>query len=151
VDNDFRQEMAGFLERYRLAGYDVEIAGAVYVPLDMAMMVCVKPGYFRANVKEALLDAFSNREFPDGRRGFFHPDNFTFGQPVYLSALYETAMSVAGVASVEVTRFQRWGKLANHELDHAVLTPGEFEIARLDNDRNFPENGKLEFTMGGGM
>ena len=151
VNDEFREEMADFLERYRLAGYDVEIAGAVYVPLDVAMMVCVKPGYFRANVKEALLDAFSNRDFPGGRRGFFHLDNFTFGQSVYLSALYETAVSVAGVASVEVTRFQRWGKLSNQELDNAVLTPGEFEIVRLDNDRNFPENGKLQFTMGGGM
>jgi predicted phage baseplate assembly protein len=151
VNDVFRQEMADFLERYRLAGYDVEIAGAVYVPLDVAMIVCLKPGYFRANMKKELLEAFSNRELPDGRRGFFHPDSFTFGQSVYLSALYETAMSVAGVASVVVTRFQRWGKLANKELDNAVLTPGEFEIVRLDNDRNFPENGKLEFTMGGGM
>lgn len=151
VNDQFKQEMADFLERYRLAGYDVEIEGAVDVPLDVAMMVCVKPGYFRAKMKEALLDAFSNRDFPDGRRGFFHPDNFTFGQPVYLSALYERAMGVAGVASVEVKRFQRWGKLPNQELDNAVLTPGEFEIVRLDNDRNFPENGKLEFTMGGGM
>jgi hypothetical protein len=123
----------------------------VYVPLDLAVRVCVKAGYFRADVKAALLEACSNRDLAGGRRGFFHPDNFTFGQPVYLSALYETVMRVAGVASAEVTRFQRWDRQPNHELDNAVLTPGEFEIVRLDNDRNFPENGRLEFTMGGGM
>ena len=39
----------------------------------------------------ALLDVFSARDLPDGRRGVFHPDNFTFGQPVYLSRLYAAA------------------------------------------------------------
>jgi hypothetical protein len=151
VDDAFKQELAAFLERYRLAGYDVEIEAAVYVPLDVEVMVCVKPGHFRADVKEVLLEAFSNRDLPGGRRGFFHPDNFTFGESVYLSALCETAMGVAGVASAEVTRLQRWDKLPNSELDNAVLTPGRFEIVRLDNDPNFPENGRLQLAMGGGV
>ena len=41
------------------------------------------------------------RDLPDGRRGLFHPDNFTFGQPVYLSRLYAAAHAVDGVDSVE--------------------------------------------------
>lgn len=151
VDEEFKQKIHRHLELYRLAGYDVEIQGAETVPLDVAMTVCVKPGYFRAKVKKALLDAFSNRDLPDGRRGFFHPDNFTFGQPVYLSALYGTAMDVTGVASVEITSFQRWGQSAGTELDDGVLKPGQFQIIRLDNDRNFPEYGKIEITMEGGL
>ena len=151
VDGAFKREMAAWLDRFRLAGYDVEINGAVYVPLDLALRVCVKPGYFRADVKAALLDALGNRDLADGRRGFLHPDNFTFGQAVFTSAIYATAMAVAGVESVTVTRFQRWGQTADHELENAVLRPGSFEIARLDNDRNFPENGRLELSMGGGM
>ena len=51
----------------------------------------------------------SNRTLPDGRRGVFHPDNFTFGQPVYLSAVYAAAARVAGVDSVLITTFQRQG------------------------------------------
>ena len=58
------------------------------------MFVCVKPDYFRSHVKEGLRDLFSSRTLPDGRRGVFHPDNFTFGQPVYLSSLYAAAQSV---------------------------------------------------------
>jgi uncharacterized phage protein gp47/JayE len=151
VDAEFEDEMRAYLDRYRIAGYDLEIDGPVFVPLDIKMSVCVKPGYFRSDVKQALLDVFSNREFPNRIRGFFHPDNFTFGQPLFLSQVYHAAMQAAGVASVLATKFQRWDKAANRELENAVLTVGTLEIVRLDNDRNFPENGRIEFVMEGGL
>ncbi|HEY0737924.1 MAG TPA: putative baseplate assembly protein [Herpetosiphonaceae bacterium] len=151
VDDDFKDEIRAHLERYRIAGYDLEIAAPVFVPLDLLLSICVKPGYFRSNVKEALLIALSSAQFANGSRGFFHPDNFTFGQPVYLSQLYEAAMRVTGVASVDVLRFQRWGKAANQEIESGVLTLGPIEVARLDNDPNFPENGKLEIQSRGGL
>ena len=65
--------------------------------------------HFRSDVERELFDVLSNQDLPDGRRGLFHPDNFTFGQPVYLSALYAAAHQVAGVESVEVRTFQRLG------------------------------------------
>jgi hypothetical protein len=151
VDADFKQEMLNFLERYRIAGYDIEINGPIYVPLEIALNVCVRSGYFRSNVEQSLLLIFSNFELANGRRGFFHPDNFTFNQPLYLSRIYETAMGVAGVASVEVTVFRRWGKLSAGEIDTGILTPGMLEIIRLDNDPSFPENGKISFNMEGGL
>ena len=151
VDANFKTDMLNFLERYRIAGYDIEINGPIYVPLEIAMNVCVKPGYFRSNVKQSLLFTFSNYELENGRRGFFHPDNFTFNQPLYLSQIYEAAMEVAGVASVEVTLFRRWGKLSTGEIDKGVLKSSTLEIIRLDNDPNFPENGKINFSMEGGL
>lgn len=151
VTDDFKKEMLTFLERYRIAGYDIEINSPIYVPLEIAMNVCVKPGYFRSNVKQSLLLAFSNHELVNGGRGFFHPDNFTFNQPVYLSRIYEAALGVAGIAWVEVTLFQRWGKLPLREIENGVLIPGTLEIIRLDNDPNFPENGKIDFNMDGGL
>jgi hypothetical protein len=151
VDTDFKDKILAFLERYRIAGYDIDINGPVYVPLDITINVCVKPGYFRSNVKQSLLEIFSNHELVSGIRGFFHPDNFTFSQPVYLSHIYEVAMEVAGVTSVEVMRFQRWGKLPADEIETGILTPGTLEIIRLDNDPNFPENGKISFNMEGGL
>lgn len=151
VNDDFKKEMLAFLERYRIAGYDIEINSPIYVPLEIAMNVCVKPGYFRSNVKQSLLLAFSNHELVNGRRGFFHPDNFTFSQPVYLSRIYETVMEVAGVAWVEVTLFRRFGKLPAREIENGVLIPGTLEVIRLDNDPNFPENGKIDFNMDGGL
>ncbi|HEX6288349.1 MAG TPA: putative baseplate assembly protein [Herpetosiphonaceae bacterium] len=151
VDPAFKDEIRAHLERYRIAGYDLEIASPLFVPLDLLLSVCVKPGYFRSSVKEALLIALSSTTAPGGQRGFFHPDNFTFGQAVYLSQIYEAAMRVTGVASVDVLRFQRWGKTANQEIENGVLALGPIEVARLDNDPNFPENGKLEIQTGGGL
>ena len=67
------------------------------------------PNHFRSDVERELFEYLSNRDLPDGRRGLFHPDNFTFGQPVYLSAIYAAAHQVTGVESVEVHTFQRLG------------------------------------------
>jgi hypothetical protein len=151
LDPTFEGNLGRFLDRYRMAGQDIELERPVTVPLDILLEVCVKPGYFRTDVQRSLLDRFSNRVLPDGTRGFFHPDNFTFGQPVYLSRVFETAMSVAGVVWVHADTFQRFGKEPAQELEQEVLTPAPREVIVLDNDPNFPENGRLQLMMKGGM
>ena len=133
-----------------MAGYDLEVDAPRFVSLEIDMHVCVKPEYFRSDVKAALLDVFSNRVLPNGRRGVFHPDNFTFGQPVYLSPLYAAAQAVPGVASVLITVFQRQGKPDPKPLTTGILPMDRLEIARLDNDPNFAERGVFRMTMGGG-
>lgn len=150
-DAVFFAGVSAFLEQFRIAGYDLEINGPVYVPLDIALTVCVAAGYFASDVELALLDALSNRNLPDGASGFFYPDNFTFAQPVYLSRLVAAAMAVAGVASVEVKTFQRFGKNSNGELDAEVLRTQPLEIARCDSDLNFPENGRIQLKLNGGL
>ena len=81
----------------------------------------------------------------------FHPGNFTFGQPVYLSTVVTAAMDVAGVEWMEVTAFHRYGESPRTELKDRELRLGRLEIARLDNDANRPENGRVETTMTGGL
>jgi len=156
VDAGFEDELRGWLERFRLAGYDLEIDGPKYVPLDIALTACVAPGYFRSSVKQALLEALSAGERPGGGRGLFHPDNFTFGQPVYLSQLIAAAMRAPGVQWIDAeegpgkpNRFQRWGEGSHGEAAEGRIAMGRLEIARLDNDPSAPENGKLEFIMVG--
>ncbi|HEV2805969.1 MAG TPA: baseplate J/gp47 family protein [Chthoniobacterales bacterium] len=151
VDAEFSRELRARLERYRIAGYDLEVRAPIFVPLDLALFACARPGYFASEVEKNLLAIFSNRDLPDGRRGFFHPDNFTFGQPVFLSQIYRLAMEQPGVASVTVTRFQRWGKEPSGEMDAGFLRPAAIEILRLDNDRNFPENGRVEVEVQGSL
>lgn len=152
VDPNFEDDLRRFLERFRLAGYDLEIEAPRFVSLDIVLTVCVEPGYLRSNVKKALLeDTFSNVQFPGGQRGFFHPDNFTFGQPVYLSRLVATAMQVPGVSWVDPVRFQRWGEVSRGELKAGRLTFDRLETPRLENDPNAPENGKIELDMRGGL
>jgi hypothetical protein len=138
------------LTGYKLAGYDLEIRSAEYVPLELAFELCVEPDHFRGDVVEAVRQALSNRVNPDGSRGFFHPDHFTFAQNVYLSQIYAAIEAVQGVQSAFVTIFRRFGKTDNGELASGVLPIGPWEIARLDNDPAFQENGVLRITAGGG-
>jgi hypothetical protein len=91
VDAAFKATMRAFLERFRLAGYDFEFADPVHVPLDIQLQICVASGYFAADVKAALLEAFTASVDRHGRPGFFHPDGFTFGTPLYLSAVVATS------------------------------------------------------------
>ena len=151
VDADFETELRKHMERFRMAGYDLEVDGPRFVPLDLKIHVCVKSDYFRSDVQQALLERFSSRVRPDGRRGFFHPDEWTFGQAVYLSPIYAAASEVDGVDWVRIERLQRWGGPESMQaIDDGVLPIDRLEIALLDNDPNFQENGRLELAMGGG-
>ena len=85
----------------------------------------------------------SSRVRPDGTLGFFHPDRFTFGQPVYLSAIVAAAQAVPGVESVVAHTFQRQRDDESSALDTGVLEMHRLEIARLDNDPTFPDRGVL--------
>lgn len=150
VDSAFEQDMRRHLERFRMAGHDVEIDGPRFVALELEVFVCVQAGYFPSDVRAALLQVISNTTLPDGRRGFFHPDNFTFGQPVYLSKLYAAAQAVTGVRYVEIKKFQRLGIDSDQAITDGVLQIGRLEIARLDNDPNFRERGVLRLDLSGG-
>lgn len=150
VDTAFEEEMRRHLEPYRMVGYDLEIDGPRYVPLEIEMLARIRPDYFRSDMRTALLEVLSNRPLSDGRRGVFHPDNFTFGQAIYLSPLYSVAQTLEGVASVEVTRFQRQGMDGRAALEEGLLPLERLEVARLDNDPNFPEYGTFNLILEGG-
>jgi len=157
VDLSFIHELKAYLDAYRLAGHDLEIEPPQYVPLDLAITVCVAPGYFREAVQEALLSVLGSGVRPDGQRGFFHPDNFTFGQAVHLSQVTAAAMQVPGVQWVDLedapgkpNRFRRWGRPPVDEWAQGRIDLGRLEIACLLNDANAPEMGRIEFFMEGG-
>jgi len=157
VDRPFRADMAAFLEPFRMAGTDVDIDPPTFVPLDVILTVCVKPGYFRSDVKADLLRRFGRGRLVDGSPGFFNPDNFSFGQPVFLSRVVAAAMDVEGVSWVDTShgadsknRFGRWGQLPQAEFDEGVIPMARLEVAQLDNDPNAPENGRIDFVMEGG-
>lgn len=150
ADQALLHEIAQYLHRYRRIGYDLVVVPATYVSLDIAMTMCVLPHYLRGHVKAALLDLFSNGVLPGGKLGFFHPDNLTFGEGIPLSKLVALAQAVPGVESVTVNKLERLFEGPNGELKNEFLPLGPLEIARLDNDPNFPEHGKLVLTMRGG-
>jgi hypothetical protein len=150
VDAGFESRIARHVDRYRMAGHDTEFNDPVYVSLEIDLLVCVLPNYFRADVSASLYEVLSNRVLADGRRGLFHPDNLSFGQTVYLSQIYAAVRQVAGVASVNATRFQRQGMESAQYLNDGFMRLARLEVPRLDNDANFQEHGVLRINLFGG-
>jgi hypothetical protein len=150
ADPELLDAITGHLYRYRRIGHDLAVREARYAPLDLALRVCVKSGYLRGHVKAALKQLFGNRRLPDGRFGFFHPDNLSFGDDIHLSRIVAAAQTVQGVESVSVVRMERLFEGPNLEIERGILPLGPLEVARLDNDPSLPENGRLELIMEGG-
>ena len=98
----------------------------------------------------SLLQVLGSQLLPDGQKGLFYPDNFTFGQTVYLSPIYAAARKVAGVTSVVATIFEPQGVPTTIYLAKGEIPLGPFQIARLDNDRSLPDHGQLTLVMQGG-
>jgi hypothetical protein len=159
ADSELVNEVTDFLAPFRRMGYDLLVAPAQYVPLSVGVRVCVLPSYLQAHVESAVLDLLSNRVLPNGQLGFFHPDNLSFGDGILLSKLVAIVQAVPGVQDVTVTELERFEASEppagtdepGEELPAgSVLQMGPLEIARLDNDPDFPENGRLVLEMRGG-
>jgi hypothetical protein len=155
LDPELEARLLDFLEGRRLAGYDLEAISALYVPIELIVELCIlrefRPDSVIHEVKEALSDEINR----GGTRGFFHLDNFTFGDPVVVSKLYQTIMAVPGVESAEIVRLSRFRSArptrdTQSHIKLGMLPVATDEIIRLDNDRNARENGVLTVRLKGG-
>ena len=148
LDARLRRALLAYLDTRRLAGYDLEITRALYLPIEMVIEFCVGQGLVPGDVRQTLVQTFSTGELPNGEKGFFHPDRFSFGDNLYISQIYAACMSVPGVESAEITRLARLhaaqpDRETQQNLRQGYLASAPDQIIRLDNDRNFPENGIL--------
>jgi hypothetical protein len=154
LERALRLALLAYLDRRRLAGYDLELLPAVYVPIDVAVEFCVADGFRAVDVEQALKQALSDEILIDGRQGIFHPDALSFGDRLFVSRLYAAIMGVPGVASAEIVRLARSHAPRAAAETAANLRQGYFQVAadeivRLDDDRNFPENGTLRLVAKG--
>jgi hypothetical protein len=144
------QQVTVQLEQFRQAGYDLEIRPPAFVALDVILDVCVATGHFRTDVLNEVRRAMGAHWRADGSPAFFNQDRWSFGQPVWLSAIYAAVEAIPGVDSVEVRRLRRLGQPDNGELARGELEIGPWEIARCDSDPDFEEHGVLTVTGHGG-
>lgn len=151
VDAAFEARLRRHLERFRMAGYDLEVDTPRFVALDVALHVCARPGHFRAPLLRAVRQRLSAQRLGDGTLGLFHPDNFSFGEPVVLSRIVAAVQAIEGVEAVRVKRFQRLVGGSPSTLDNGVVPIGRLEIAQLEQNPSFPERGVLEIEIGGGQ
>ena len=140
------------LERYRLAGQDLELDSPQYVSLEIALTVCVDPELLPERRRSRrCCRSWATGSLPNGQKGLFYPDNFTFGQTVYLSPIYAAARSVAGVrvgARDHLPAARRTHQPVPRRREIPIggpcRSPGWTTI------RNFPDHGQLTLVMEGG-
>jgi len=125
--------------------------------------VCAHPDYWPEDLR-ALLDLeFSDGYTADGRRGFFHPDEWTFGQPLHVSQLIGRALSVQGVGRVLLVSIRRLYGISGPSLATITVAPEDvalpvpdklevrsFEIIQVANNPGVLETGRLNFEIQGG-
>jgi hypothetical protein len=147
---NLRKALARNINRYRLAGQDIQLESPQYVSLQIELTVCVNPAYFQSDVEASLLEVLGSKVLPNGQKGLFYPDSFTFGQTVYLSPIYAAARKVAGVDSITATVFEPQGIRTTRYLDSGEIPLSPLQIARLENDPSLPDHGQLSLVMRGG-
>ena len=150
ADEAFLAELAEHLEFHRLMGFDVALRAAKPAPLDIELLICAKAGAIRSNVAARVRESLRPGGKAGGAAGFFHPDNFSFGTPLYASKLIAAVMAIEEVQSARLLRFQRLGRVAQGEIALGLIRPGDTEVLQLSDDPSFPENGRLSLVMGGG-
>ncbi|SHN52971.1 putative baseplate assembly protein [Geodermatophilus obscurus] len=150
LDPGTEAELRAFLDGFRMAGHDLELTGPVHVDVDLALLLRAAPGVPRDGVRHHARDVLSGGLRRNGTPGLFHPDRFTFGQPLFLSEVVAAVAAIPGVVSARATRFQRLGMAAAGELEAEVLRTAPQEIVRLAADVNAPEHGRLEIDVVGG-
>jgi hypothetical protein len=136
------------LEAVRLIGEDLEIRAPRFVPLDIKIALCVHPQYWPEDVRFLIMQELSEGYTPDGRRGFFHPDRWTFGQKLRASEIIGRIQRIQGVDHVVSLTMKRWNN----------ATPGTYQIAdvradeiiRVRNDPDHLDDGYLHLDVWGG-
>ena len=158
---ELRKEIESYLNAVRLIGEDLEIRPPKFVPLEIKVKLCAKPDVWPEDIKFILEQEFSDDWTPDGRMGFFHPDLWTFGRPLYASQIIGRAMQVKGVEHAVPQKkntasadppisvlIKRWNSpFAPVE----SLTQVNYnEIILVQNDPDHMEQGFITFKVKGG-
>lgn len=155
-DTSLADDIEQQLNRVRRIGHDLRIVPVYKVPLVISLNVCVAPHYSRSDVELAIREVLSNRRLADGALGLFHPDTLEFGTDIKASRIVAAVHQLEGVLYAEITEFRKLdadpkSPGAVKALADNYIAIGRGEIAQLDNDQNFPENGSLKLDIQGGL
>ncbi|MES2717458.1 MAG: baseplate J/gp47 family protein [Pseudomonadota bacterium] len=147
---ELQPRVAAHLEAVRLIGEDIELRPPRYVPLEIHIVLCAAPGYWREDLRFVLEQEFSDGYTADGRLGFFHPDAWTFGQDLHRSAIEGRIHQVAGVEHIVRIVMQRFSAAQPGLPGAALLEINTDEVLLLANDPDHLERGRLHLDIQGG-
>ena len=143
-----RADIARYLDAVRLIGEDLEVRPPQFVPLEIHVSLCAGLDYWPEDLKSILEQEFSNGWTPDGRRGFFHPDLWTFGQQLKASQINGRILAVEGVEHIIALTMRRWNGPAT--VSDEVTNVAFNEILQVVNDPDHQEMGFIDFDVQGG-
>ena len=146
LDEATRQRIARHLNAVRLIGEDIEIRLPQFVPLEIHIALCANLDFWPRDLKAILEQEFSDGWTPDGRKGFFHPDLWTFGQSLRSSQIFGRVLAVEGVEHVISLTMKRW----NVPVVSSDITVNSNEIIQVFNDPDQMEKGLITFDVRGG-
>jgi len=147
---ELRPRVAAHLESVRLIGEDLEVRPPRYVPLEIHVALCADDAYWPEDLRFVLEQEFSDGWTSDGRRGFFNPDEWTFGQSLHRSAIEGRVHRVVGVKHVVRITMKRFSAPQPASPGAEVLDMGFNEVVLLANDPNHLERGLIRFVVQGG-
>lgn len=151
ADAALAADLRSHLDRFRLAGVDLELIDPVFVALDLHLRISVEGGHYRSDVARAVRQALAPGPHPSGRTGLFHPDRLTFGQPLHLSQVHAAVDAAGGVRCADVVACHPLGLAPAGELAAGIVAVGPGEVLRLDDDPSRPEHGRLRIDASGGV
>jgi len=148
LSEKLRRKVAEYLDAVRLIGEDIEIRPPKFVPLEIEVKLCAAPDVWIEDIKFVLEQEFSVAWTPDGRKGFFHPDLWTFGQPLFESQIIGRALAVRGVEHIISVSIKRWNARSAGRKFFTALRPNE--IIEVLNNPDQLERGFIKFEVKGG-
>jgi hypothetical protein len=145
-----RKKIARHLDAVRLLGEDLEIRPPRFVPLAIEVSLCISPGYWPEDISYVITDEFSDSYTRDGRKGFFHPDEWTFGRPLYKSMILGRIRMAKGIDHVRNIIIKRFNEDTPGPPDDEMVMVRENEIILVRNDSDHMERGFIRFHIMGG-
>lgn len=150
LDDALRASVALHIEAVRLIGEDLELRPPRYIPIDLRIAVCAQPGYWCEDLRFVLDQEFSDGYTADGRRSFFHPDEWTFGQDLHRSVIEGRLQQIAGIEHVVAITMKRFDAPTPGVPGAEVLEMGFDEVVLCANDPDHLERGLVRFDIQGG-
>ncbi len=138
------------LEALRLIGEDIEIRPPRFVPLEIDVILCVRPDVWTEDIRFVFEQEFSDGYTPDGRPAFFNPDEWSFGQSVHQSQIAGRLHEIPGVEHIVEVRMKRYDSATPGAPSLELLEMGFDEILLVRNDPDHMERGSIRFDPRGG-
>lgn len=149
LSDELRRRVANCLETYRLLGEDLEIRPPRYVPLTIKVVLCAAADVWPEDLRFAVAQEVSTGYTHDGRLAFFHPDRWTFGQPLHASEIAGRLQAIPGVEHIISLVMTRWNEATPG--DGTLIEVAPSEIIQVENDPDHMETGSISVDIRGGQ